>query len=691
MTQSSSRSGNRLLLILTGAAVAAAAGYCFYMNSPGLGQPRQKESAAVFGGWTYDREDQHLAAAALVKAGLTDYTWEDGRLLVPAARRGEYERVLGEGSAMPKKPSALKQEDLNGLSLFESENRTKMRDLYSSARQLEKTLESFRQIESASVGPHARREQAGLYPKTVVTASISVTPKEGCAVTPELISSITMAARHHLGITDNGDVSIIDTESGRSWLGSEGAVTQTDGSSMAAEKTRLEDLWTGKLREALGYIPNIRIATSVELEEVENEAKTARADDATRRPIGLEFTDAAPAPARVISYQPRMIAASIAVPESYVRRALDSDAAAPGADAGDFKAKKDLLLAQVRETAETMMNPAGTETGPNRRVEVSLYTDLSGEERVYRPVPEAADEQITLLSDPSAADPDTHFGGKAESAAQLARRMMSAPWAGYILACLAFAAGLVIRSIFTSRRADEANTEANTAGETAEAIDTARTARPAQATPRMEIPQPKETRAEDFRPKEARAESAAADGDRNPIDTARLNRILDELENEDLSSETADADLADEMIAPAGGTKEIPSFFTAEDEEGALKDFRIDPSRGTSDGPHFAVRETAGEYFGDAPPAAERFSFLADLETDELRALIDKQRPQTVALIARYAPPECRTRILNMLRSRLRDEVERRMRSSDEPDPKVVAAVEASLRSSLGAAGGTSA
>ena len=77
MTQSSSRSGNRLLLILTGAAVAAAAGYCFYMNSPGLGQPRQKESAAVFGGWTYDREDQHLAAAALVKAGLTDYTWED--------------------------------------------------------------------------------------------------------------------------------------------------------------------------------------------------------------------------------------------------------------------------------------------------------------------------------------------------------------------------------------------------------------------------------------------------------------------------------------------------------------------------------------------------------------------------------------------------------------------------------------
>ena len=72
----------------------------------------------------------------------------------------------------------------------------------------------------------------------------------------------------------------------------------------------------------------------------------------------------------------------------------------------------------------------------------------------------------------------------------------------------------------------------------------------------------------------------------------------------------------------------------------------------------------------------------------QLRALIDKQRPQTVALIARYAPPECRTRILNMLRSRLRDEVERRMRSSDEPDPKVVAAVEASLRSSLGAAGG---
>ena len=93
MTQSSSRSGNRLLLILTGAAVAAAAGYCFYVNNPGLGQSRQKESAAVFGGWTYDREDQHLAAAALVKAGLTDYTWEDGahlggRFTSGGSRRG---------------------------------------------------------------------------------------------------------------------------------------------------------------------------------------------------------------------------------------------------------------------------------------------------------------------------------------------------------------------------------------------------------------------------------------------------------------------------------------------------------------------------------------------------------------------------------------------------------------------------
>lgn len=677
MTQRSSRSGNRLLLILTVAAIAAAAGYGFYKKSPQFQESAQTPTA-VFGGWTYDREDQRLAAAALVKANLTDYTWEEGRLLVPAARRGEYEHVLGEGGALPKKPSALKQEDLDGLSLFESENRTKMRDLYSSARQLEKTLESFRQIESASVGPHARREQDGLYPKTIVTASISVTPNEGCAITPELVTSITMAARHHLGITDNADISIIDTESGRSWLGSEGGTAQLAGSPMAAEQARLEDLWSGKLREALGYIPNIRIATAVELEEVQDDAKSDRADETSRRPIGLEFTDAAPAPARAAVYRPRMIAATIAVPESYVRRAADADSA--GAIGGDgFRAKKEELLAQVRETAETMICPAGNETNPNRRVEVSLYADLSDEERVYRPTPEAADEPIALLADPVPEDLETPIGAEAESASVMARKMLSAPWAGYVLACLAFAAGLVIRSFFVSRsdRAEEEKTEAkeSPAAEPHEAP---------QSVPNVEIP----------RPKEPFAAPPAPSAARPSVDTARLNEILDELEQEDLSLDTDDIESGDETIAPAGSPKEIPSFFSAEDENGTRKDYRIDPSRGAADGPHFAVRGEADETFDDFPRAdaesrsvPRRFAFLADLETDELRALIEKQRPQTIALIARYAPPECRARVLGLLRARLRDEVEKRMRSPDEPDPKVVTAVEVSLREALGAVG----
>ena len=111
------------------------------------------------------------------------------------------------------------------------------------------------------------------------------------------------------------------------------------------------------------------------------------------------------------------------------------------------------------------------------------------------------------------------------------------------------------------------------------------------------------------------------------------------------------------------------------------------------------LRESVGETLDDAArtdaavrrAATRRFEFLDGLETDELRALIEKQRPQTVALIARYAAPECRARVLGLLRFRLREEVEKRMRSPDEPDQKVVAAVEASLREALGAVGKTNA
>ena len=45
---------------------------------------------SAFDGWEYGREDQKAASAALAAAGLDEWSWDDGRLLVPKNKKNEY-------------------------------------------------------------------------------------------------------------------------------------------------------------------------------------------------------------------------------------------------------------------------------------------------------------------------------------------------------------------------------------------------------------------------------------------------------------------------------------------------------------------------------------------------------------------------------------------------------------------------
>jgi hypothetical protein len=702
MKKTGSLSGNRLLLILTVAGILAAGVYFLADRISHRGEESQQ--TPVFGGWTYDREDQRLAAAALVKAGLTDYRWSDNCLWVPTARRGEYEKVLGENQALPQKPSALKQNALNEISAFESESRTKLRDLYSSARQLEKTLESFHQIESASVGPHSRREQSGLYPKTVVTAAISITPKESCSITPELISSITVASRHHLGITDNNDISIIDTVSGRSWLGTEGSVGRFDSSSHAMEEARLENLWSAKFREAFGYIPNLRVTTAVGLEAVRTEKEPdVTPTTAARRPIGLEFrdeTDIAAVPETEIRFVPQTIAVSIAVPESYIRRLSDAETDSPEERKSRFEEKKREILSQMRQTAAVVMPTLGDDDGETRSIDISLYTDLSDEERVYRPVPENPEPKtsgseiiggVSLLVE----SPNEESAEAPNDLTAILHEWMTGPLSKYFLPILAFVVGIALTALVFFRSGGNAKKQNVSQPET-ESADTVRAKVAPQSEKSVDVPEPS-------RPlKQAVSEIGEEPRtDRQKMKEAELRKIFDELDAEDLhdaSFSDKDDDAGEETITPSAAGKLHENFFSADTKDGTPRDFRVDSDSSHIDRPHFRVSETESGISEDlfsydaeesysSKTIPDRFSFLSELDSEELRELLSKQRPQVIALIARCASETNRARVLDVLANRLRAEVEKRIHQSGEPEEEIVTKVETSLRESLGIVG----
>lgn len=226
---------------------------------------RKSETAMdpVFSGWVYHREDQKTANAAMAKAGLTQYRWNDGELSVPHEEKGRYENVLADAKAFPRAPGDVKREALREMSQFEPMAKMKLRDLYSAGWQLEQTIEHFStQISYATVGVRSRPEHKGMIQKNVVTASVGVWPKNDVPLTAELLSAITLATKHHLGITENNDISILDLRHGCSYLGTDAGVTAPVSKQVREDHLR-QEYWNEKFLIAFRHIPGIKVSTSI--------------------------------------------------------------------------------------------------------------------------------------------------------------------------------------------------------------------------------------------------------------------------------------------------------------------------------------------------------------------------------------------------------------------------------------------
>lgn len=225
------------------------------------------EQTYVFDGWVYGRDDQKKACAVLAETGLNDYTWHSGKLSVPVVKKGEYQAALASAGAYPKAPSESRGEALREMSVFESDAKSRMRELDACALQLERTIGQMRGVDYATVGVRSRREQVGLSIKNIVTASVGVAYKEGFSLDRNAIEAITLATKHQLGIEDVNNISILDFVEGKSWLGIERTEGNDADLTLMLEQERIEKYWRDKYLTAFGDIRNIRVSVNVDLEQ----------------------------------------------------------------------------------------------------------------------------------------------------------------------------------------------------------------------------------------------------------------------------------------------------------------------------------------------------------------------------------------------------------------------------------------
>ncbi|MDO5579849.1 MAG: hypothetical protein Q4G69_01835 [Planctomycetia bacterium] len=386
MPESNSR--NYLLLKMAGGLVLLAlivlAFAFFYKHKP----HQEGGTEYAFNGWLYDRETQKEASGALVKAGLNDFSWKEGKLSVPKLKEREYESVLAENRIFPKAPSDVKRDVLREMGPFESESKIRMRDLYSAAWQLEQTIEQFStQIEYATVGVRSRREQVGMIPKNIITASVGVWPKEEKPLSRELISSITLAARHHLGIAENENISIIDLRQGRSWLGTVDGVQDPTLSAFSEELRKEEENWQKKFQMELGYIPGIRISASVLDEKDLPEETSNRSIAFLGHPVPGTFVSHYPSADsdqkifRTAEGKSRSLAIHISVPEKEIHNGNSMDP----------EGEKARITREIRTRSADLLSPYFGKDQLTHKVDrivrISFYPDPTPKKQIASKIP----------------------------------------------------------------------------------------------------------------------------------------------------------------------------------------------------------------------------------------------------------------------------------------------------------------
>ena len=278
---------------------------------------RSSGTTYIYDGWVYGLEDQKKASAALSEAGLNEYFWRDGKLAAPADKKGEFQRVLASAGAYPKAPSELRADAIREMSVFESESKTRFRELSACAQQLERTIEQMRGIEYATVGVRSRREQVGLTAKNIITASVGVACTEGRELDMDVLSAITVATKHQLGIDDVANISIIDLREGKSYFGLENAVGSGADVVLASEKERIEKYWRDKFLEAFGDIKNLRVSVVADViysrdESLRDRSNEKISEDSKSPILPSSFLEIAPQAENIYPIEPsRLISAPV--------------------------------------------------------------------------------------------------------------------------------------------------------------------------------------------------------------------------------------------------------------------------------------------------------------------------------------------------------------------------------------------
>ncbi len=273
--------GARITTGLLLAVVVVSLGYLFNHQS-------STADDILLGGDSVPSSQLPAIEAAFAKAKLSGYEIDGGhRIHVPTAQKAAYMAALADANALPKNFGDHFLAAFRDSGLFPSN--FKQRELLKIAqeRELAQIITGMRGIESAAVMYDIQTETSLHDKPTVKTASVSVKPQGSDPLEDDRVYSIRQLVAGAIGCKPS-DVSVVDLNTDRTFAsGSSGGGGGFD-NPYAERKRGYEKEYQDKIRDALAYVPGVKVACNVDLNPELESAKEETKVDPKAVPVKVE-------------------------------------------------------------------------------------------------------------------------------------------------------------------------------------------------------------------------------------------------------------------------------------------------------------------------------------------------------------------------------------------------------------------
>lgn len=217
----------------------------------------------LLGGKNFTADELKETQAALKGAALTQFKVVGQRISVPAREADRYTAAALARQTLPAQFAAEFDRMQSKVNLFTSSEQR--RELLEEARKtrLAQILRSIPEIEEAIVEWDRPRQVNLFRPAPQVAAHVSVKPRGGRELSPELVQSLKLFVAGALAGAKTDDVTVVDINTSRVYGRRSPADAASDRIQALAKQHETE--YSSQIARALGHIPDVLVTVNVNL------------------------------------------------------------------------------------------------------------------------------------------------------------------------------------------------------------------------------------------------------------------------------------------------------------------------------------------------------------------------------------------------------------------------------------------